>query len=166
MRRFGASLFAALLLIVSLAGGAVAAGPERFPFVNGDVTFAAGTACPFPVRWEGGIAHATTLVFPTNRAGDQLVRTVGDIRNVVRNLSNGKSINASGGVRLDLIFHADGSVTANISGVVLAAYSPLDLIGPSMWLYTGHLHDELDAAFTQLTHEFHGRQLNVCAALA
>jgi hypothetical protein len=166
MRRLAVGLLGVTLLIASTVGGAAAAGPDRSPFVNGDIDFAAGQACAFPVRWDGGISHATTLVFPATSEGDQLVRSVGYIQTVVTNLSTGKSIDASGGVRLDLVFHADGSVTANIDGVVLAAYSPSDLIGPSMWLYRGHLHDELDGSFTQLTHEFHGRQLNLCSALS
>jgi hypothetical protein len=150
---------------MSAAGGALAAAPERFTFEPFVQSFTAGQVCEFRVRWDSDVIHATTIVFPVNRAGDQVVRSVGEIRTTITNVDSGKSVTVGGGIRQDLVFHSDGTINAIIDGTVVAGYFPTDLGGPAMWLFRGHMNDTLDSSFTLSRHEFHGIQQDLCAVL-
>ena len=143
---------------------AAAAGPEKVPNGASTIVWDAGVLCPFEVEWDIP-AVGSTLIFPVKANGDQLIRQIGPMLTTVTNLESGASIDLRGGIKLDLIFHADGSIDANISGAVLAGYFPTDLGGPSMWFYRGHLHDVLTADFTVLGHSFSGHATDLCAAL-
>jgi hypothetical protein len=164
MRRTLASGLVSLVLLVLAVTPALAAGPAREKLTGFTVDFPTGFLCEFAVRWEidpGG----NLLVFPVDANGDTLMRQVGATTGTVTNLASGASVRIQGGVRQDLIFHADGSIDAIIAGMVLAGYWPTDVGGPSMWVFHGLLHDELDGNFTALSHSVHGRATDLCAAL-
>jgi hypothetical protein len=165
MRRIAIAFFGVVSLLTVAAGGAAAAGPQRFAFEPFVQTFVAGQVCEFRVRWDSDVLHANTLVFPVNRAGDQVIRSVGEIRTRITNVDTGKSVTVGGGIRQDLVFHSDGTVNAIIDGTVVAGYFPTDLGGPAMWLFRGHLNDTLDSSFTLLRHQSSGTQQDLCAAL-
>ena len=151
------------------AGGAAAAGPDRLPFVPTDIVFDGEDVplvCDFPVQWQNAVNHARTLVFPVKRNGDQVIRSVGDVRTVVTNLASGRSVTLGGGFREDIVIHSDGSITVIIDGAVLAGYAATDHpIGPSLWFFRGHLVDTVDSGFNLINDRFHGRQQNLCTAL-
>jgi hypothetical protein len=147
------------------ASPALAARPEKSALEGFTATFPAGVLCEFSVEWNiaGG---GNQLVFPERPNGDVVVRSVGRSRGTVTNLdSPERSVQFRGGIRQDLVFHADGTLDAIISGTVVAGYFPTDVGGPSQWLFRGHLHDELDATFTATAHSFHGNATDLCAAL-
>ena len=144
---------------------AAAAGPEKVPNAASTVVFEPGVVCPFGVVWDIP-AVGSTLSFPVRANGDQLIRQVGPEIITITNAASGDTIHLRGGLKLDLLFHADGSLEANISGSVVAGYFPADLGGPSMWFYRGHLHDVLTADFTVLGHSFSGHATDLCAALS
>jgi hypothetical protein len=157
---------AAACLLAMTASPALAAKPEKSPLEGFTVTFPAGVLCDFSVEWSIA-AGGNQLVFPERRNGDVVVRSVGRARGTVTNLDSGPelSVRFRGGIRQDLVFHADGTLDAIINGTVLAGYFPTDVGGPSMWLFRGHLHDRLDATFTATAHSFSGNATDLCAAL-
>lgn len=164
-RRLAALVGASMLVLVVAVPGAAAAGPERFPNDPGSTTLPAGDVCSYAVQWDTVVATGQTLVFPVQANGDQVVRIVGHIATRVTNLESGASRLYGGGIRQDLLFHADGTVSVTIDGAVIAAYSKPDVNGPSMWFYRGHLQDEVDETFTATAHAFVGKAVNVCADL-
>lgn len=157
---------AAAVLVAMTASPALAAKPEKSALEGFTATFPAGVLCEFSVEWDiaGG---GNQLVFPERPNGDVVVRSVGRSRGTVTNLDSipERSVQFRGGIRQDLVFHADGTLDAIISGTVVAGYFPTDVGGPSQWLFRGHLHDELDATFTATAHSFHGNATDLCAAL-
>jgi hypothetical protein len=146
-------------------GPAAAAGPEKVPNGASTIVWEAGTLCSFEVAWDIP-AVGSTLIFPVTANGDQLIRQVGPMIMTVTNTDSGAVMDLRGGVKLDLVFHADGSLDAHISGAVTAGYFPTDIGGPSMWFYRGHLHDVLTADFTAVGHTFTGNATDLCAALS
>ena len=159
-----AVVLATLTLAVAIAPVA-AAGPEKVPNGASTVVFEAGVVCPFEVVWDIP-AVGSTLIFPVKANGDQLIRQIGAMIIKVSNAETGASVDLRGGVKLDLVFHADGSIDVNISGSVVAGYFPADIGGPSLWFYRGHLHDVVTADFTVLGHSFSGHATDLCAALS
>ena len=148
------------------AGPALGAGPERAPNETFVADFAAGETCPFAVRWAGVRASGQTLTFPAGPDGDQSLRILGAATIDVINLETGASITVHVGGRQNLIFHADGTIDAVITGRVLAAYFPTDLGGPAMTLFIGRLHDTVTSDFTLVAHAFRGSEIDLCAALS
>jgi hypothetical protein len=167
-RRFVSVLAAVGMLLILVAPAAAAGKPEHFPAGIGDpVELPAGYVCDFAVRWDTTISHVQVLIFPALPNGDQVVRQTGDSTVVVTNTtaSPNRSVTLNIANRQDLIFHADGTITARIDGAILAAYAATDAGGPGMFYFRGHLHDELDSSFTGLSHEFVGTTVDLCAAL-
>lgn len=164
-RRLAALVGASALVLVVAVPGAAAAGPERSPNGTGSSTLLAGEYCSFAVQWDTVKATGQTLVFSVDGNGDQLVRIVGYVETRMTNLDSGASKLYGGGNREDLLFHADGTVSATIDGAVIAAYGVPDVNGPSVWFYRGHLQDEVDNTFTATAHAFVGKAVNVCTDL-
>lgn len=142
-----------------------AAGPEKVPNGASTVVFDAGTLCPFEVVWDIP-AVGSTLIFPVKANGDQLIRQVGPMIITVTNTDSGAAMDIRGGIKQDLVFHADGSLDVYISGAVIAGYFPTDIGGPAMWFYRGHLNDVVTADFTAVGHTFSGNATDLCAALS
>jgi hypothetical protein len=156
---------AAACLVALTASPAAAAGPERTPLEGFTAIWPAGQLCEFSVQWDVA-AGGHQLVFPEQPNGDVVFRSVGRARVTVTNLDSPQmSVFVRGGYRQDIVVHADGSIDAMINGTVLAGYYPTDVGGPSLWLFRGHLHDELDATFTATAHSFRGNATDLCAAL-
>lgn len=159
-----ASMVAVGLLMLAVTPAA-AAGPERSKITAYSVDFPAGLVCDFAVNWAfDGVGNL--LIFPVTSTGDQVVRQAGLSRGTITNMDTGASVAIQGGIRQDLVFHADGTIDGIMSGHVLAGYFPTDVGGPSMWLFRGHLHDEIDATFTATAHSFRGNATDMCAALS
>ena len=138
-------------------GSALAAGPEKVPNAASTLIWPAGQVCKFEVRWDIP-AVGTTKIYPVDRNGDWLQRQAGRMLMTVSNASpGGKSIDLKGGMKLDFLFHADGSIDVNGSGSIVAAYFPADVGGPSMWLFRGRLHDVVTADFTAVSHSHTGQ---------
>ena len=156
---------AATAILLATASVAAAA-PEHSKVTGFTDEFPAGTFCSFPVTVAAPDTNLNLIVFPVQDNGDQLVRSVGHGLVVVTNGDTGGSLTLRGGFRQDLLFHADGSADAFISGTILAGYGALDVGGPSLWWFRGHLHDALDSTFTATSHQFTGNATDLCAALA
>lgn len=155
----------AMGLLLLAVTPAAAAGPERSKFTAFSLDIPAGLVCDFAVHWDiDGVGNL--LIFPVTSSGDQVVRTVGLSRGTITNMDTGASVAVKGGIHQDLVFHADGTIDAIISGHVVAGYLPTDVGGPSMWLFRGHVHDVVDATFTATAHSFRGNATDLCAALS
>ena len=166
--RFRRTFIATMLTLALLAlivSPVAAAGPERSKIPAWTVDFPSGTLCEFAVRWDFP-ADGTELVFPVRPNGDQLVRSVGRLRGTITNLDADRSVTVRGGYRLDLLFHANGTIDVVGSGTIVAGYFPTDAGGPSMWFFRGRFHDEVDATFTATAHSFRGSATDLCAALS
>lgn len=156
----------AIALLASAAVPALAAAPERSKLGPLVVDFEAGLVCDFAVRWDFS-AGGNEFVYPVRPNGDQVIRQVGAIsQGTITNLDDGGSITVRGGARLEYVFHADGTLDVTARGIIAAGYFPGDVGGPSMWLFRGHLHDQVDATFTGIAHSFIGNATDLCAALA
>ena len=164
MLRTTISPILALALVGLAAVPAAAAGPERSDIGSFSVDFPAGVLCDFAVRWEFD-AGGHQLVFPVQPNGDQVVRSVGGVTGTITNLDGDRSFPIRGDARQDFVFHADGTIDVIINGTVVAGYFPTDVGGPSMWLFRGHLHDEVDGTFTATSHSVSGLATDLCAAL-
>jgi hypothetical protein len=168
MNRFPRATIAptiALAVLLLAAAPAAAAAPERSKLTAYSVDFPAGLICDFAVNWDFA-GTGNLLIFPVTAAGDQVVRQVGLSTGTITNVDTGASVTIRGGIRQDLVFHADGTIDGIMSGHVLAGYYPTDVGGPAMWLFRGHLHDEIDATFTATAHSFQGNATDLCAALS
>lgn len=168
MVRFVRTTIASVLTLALLAlvvAPVAAAGPERSKISAWTVDFPSGTLCEFAVRWDFP-ADGTQLVFPVRSNGDQLVRAVGRLRGTITNVDDDRSFTLRGGYRLDLLFHADGTIDVVGSGSIVAGYFPTDVGGPSMWFFRGRFHDVVDATFTATAHSFRGNATDLCAALS
>ena len=165
LRTIRSAVVLATLTSALAFGSAAAAGPVKTPNAANQIVWDAGVLCAFEVVWDIP-AVGSTMVYPVTADGDQLVRQAGRMLTTVTNSASGASIDLKGGMKLDLVFHSDGSLDAHISGTILAGYFPTDVGGPSMWFYRGHLHDVLMADFTAVGHSFSGHATDLCAALS
>lgn len=160
------ALLAAIVGALAIASPAAAAGPEHTK--TGDVTivFPAGLSCDFPVEWVSTANGNNQLVFEPRRNGDQVTRTTGTNITTATNLDTGASVSLRGGFRLDIVAHADGTVTIEGRGAIIGALFPTDAGGPGMFWFRGHLTDQADSGFNVSVHEFVGHVDDLCAALS
>jgi hypothetical protein len=165
-RALAAAAGMGLLFALCAPGVAGAAAPEHILAPEQHVEFAAGMSCPFTSRWDTIDNHSQQLTFPTSSNGDQRILLVGESIIRVTNVQTGESIEVVSGGRIDLTFHADTTVTIDISGRILGAYFPTDVGGPGMFLFLGRLHDEALADFTIVSHSFNGQVTDLCSELA
>jgi len=169
MRGFVAVGAGTLLLLATIAAPAAAAGPEHgtggFSY---DLELPAGSVCPFALHWVEDGSRMQALTFPVQANGDQLFRYSGPQWSTFTNLDSPgvPPLVVGGGLRLDLIFHANGTADVRVDGTVVVLYFETDAPGPSAWLLHGRTHDTLDAGFNTISHAFNGKAVDLCAALA
>jgi len=123
----------AALAALLLAPTAGASAPVPIP-PNPDVTWPAGTVCPYPVRV---VATANKSLLHTLRNG-QLLITGTLVQRVTNQLTGAsKTIRASGPLRV--IFHVDGSLTLVSHGRILFTDFAQDVGGPGLFVFTGRV---------------------------
>jgi len=120
---------AGALLLAPTAG---ASAPVPIP-PNPDVTWPAGTVCPFPVRV---VATANKSLLHTLRNGQLLI--TGKLVQQVTNERTGASKTFTVNGPLRVIFHDDGSFTLVSHGRILWTLFAQDAGGPGLFVFTGH----------------------------
>jgi hypothetical protein len=137
-RWFPAATAIATLAALLLAPNAGATAPVPIP-PNPDVTWPAGTVCPYPVRV---VATANNSRLHTLRNGQLLI--TGKLVQRVTNERTGasKTIRASGPLRV--IIHDDGSFMLVSHGRILWTFFAQDAGGPGLFVFTGHVVMEVD----------------------
>lgn len=128
--------------------------------------FAAGELCPFAVRIEAveNKEIATTFTDKDGNPTRQLI--TGRLVMRITNLATGASIvrNVSGPGMLT--FHADGTLTVVLRGGSLLYLLPTDAGGPGLWLNSGPVRLEVDAANNVTSTVRPAHSIDVCPMLA
>lgn len=132
-RSFPAATAIAALAALLLAPNAGATAPVPIP-PNPDVTWPAGTVCPYPVRV---VATANKSLLHTLRNGQLLI--TGTLVQRVTNESTGasKTFRVNGPLRV--IFHDDGTLTLISHGRILWTFFTQDAGGPGLFVFTGRV---------------------------
>ena len=159
-------LLLSLLLILLIPAAAPAAKPVRIPPPDDllDITFDAGSVCPFELRYQELVNNETTTLL-----GDGRRRVTGAYKVRLTNTGTGASIdlNASGPQFFTIVGGPEtGTETAVLPGPQLFLLFPGDAGGPGAFLARGRSLLTRDFALAQITNlELGGEVIDLCAAL-
>jgi hypothetical protein len=174
MRRSIALVSAALLCLVVITPAAAKGKPAISWLDPTGITSAdlAGT-CDFPVEVVDSFSNSKEMVFPVDRAGNQLIRTTGGYKSTITrtDLDPDVSMEISYMGTVNLLFRPDGTVDVKTTGTVLNWIyegDDLSVLEPGIYLITGTVRTTLDAAtFTVLVPEvIKGKVVDLCEALS
>jgi hypothetical protein len=170
LKIFTASLvcMAAMALSVLPSSGAIASGkPTRAPRLLGSEDFPGGLACRFEVTSQPLTNNEFTTTFPAEASGDVVQLVTGYVVQRFTNVATGKSLRATLSGPGTLVFHPDGSVSANADGPSVLILFPGDIPSGSIFVinYGRYVvHITLSGQF--IVQKQTGAQFNVCAALS
>ena len=120
--------------------------------------------CEFPVRVKNDLGNEFEKVFSDGR-----ITYTGRVTGTLTNLDTGRSIDINTPVAAHLTPHADGSLTARLSGNVLIFFRPGEL-GPGdpgfIGLFSGQEFIEIGADGSQSFTQKGGTSEDVCSLLA
>jgi hypothetical protein len=144
-------LLLSLVLILLVPAAAPAAKPERIPPPNDlvDITFDAGSVCPFELRYQELVNKETTTLL-----GDGRRRVTGVYKVRLTNTETDASIdlNASGPQFFTVVGDPQtGTETAVLPGPQLFLLFPGDAGGPGAFLAHGRSRLTRDFALAQIT---------------
>lgn len=165
MRR-SLSLLLALGALAILASPVAAQRPERVFLEAEDFELPAGLVCDFTVRIEFVVNNEYGLFFPTAGDGTAKMRVTGHLVQRIVNVDTNESIVVNVSGPGDTITAADGSFTIRARGRSSIWMFPGEPHGPGLWLTTGPLRMEFDAAGNLLRADLPANVQDICALLA
>lgn len=165
MKRLGFVL-ACVCLVLTALPVAAQGRPFREPAEGGPAEFAAGEVCPFPVLVDTVHNNEIATTF-TDKDGNPTHQIItGRLVLRITNLATDASIvrNVSGPVMRT--FNADGTLTILLRGGSLLYLFASDAGGPGLWLSSGPVRLEIDAANNVTSTVRPAHSQDVCAMLA
>ena len=170
MRRVPFALLSALLLTIAAVGPAAAAKPfheNAGPLPPLDL--AAGDVCDFAVTLDAPVDISKTSVWE-HEDGTIRILNRGFASGTATNTDDDITYTHSGGFRIEVVIHPDGSADVTVSGTVFAWYFPGDpIVGLSDGLFAinGHGSESYSADGSLVGAQFQGgHAVDLCEELA
>lgn len=170
MRRALLVSISVMMLTVASASAALAGKPEHSrPGVAPPVEFAAGDVCDFAVTLTSTEDRGTTSIWELDD-GTVRILSRGWASGMAANTDDGLSITHSGGYRIEIVIHPDGSAHVSASGTLFAWYFPGDAIDgltTGVFAVRGHGTEQYAADGSLVSAKFYGGHVvDLCDALA
>lgn len=169
MRRALFALLSALILTIAAVGPAAAAKPfHENAGPQPPIDLAAGEVCDFAVTLDSPVDISKTSVWE---------HADGTLRILVRGFASGTATNTdddltythSGGFRIEIVIHPDGSADVSASGTFFAWYfagDPIVGLSEGLFAINGHGSESYSADGSLVGAQFQGgHAVDVCEAL-
>jgi len=170
MRRVLLALVSATLLAIAAVAPAAAAKPDHSrPGPMPPIDLAAGEVCDFAVTLASTVDTSTTSVWEYE---DGTVRILarGYASGTATNTEDGITYTHSGGFRVEVVIHPDGSVDVNASGNLFAWYfagDPIEGLSEGLFAISGRGSESYAPDGSLVSAVFYGGHVvDLCAALA